>query len=382
MNNNFLLWILCFGLFGIISTELGMMGIVPIVAQKFAISIDDAGWSVSVFSLVVVFCAPIAPLLGSKLRPKSLMLISLTIFSLSSLAAIFVDSFWALLIFRAIPAFFLPIYIALALSMATRISHSKQEALKATARVFAGISAGMVLGVPIASFLGGNYSFGMAMGFFALCTSLAFVATLLFVPNMTNNEAPKITTQLEILKFPLLWVSIFAVICINAGVFGFYSYFSDFLHSITQMSFDFISIVLAVYGGMNMVGNIIAGKALAKNANATIIATLLGMILLYVFIFICAKQELALLIFAVLLGILVGIVNNAVHYVITHPYPQALDFANGLFVSSANIGISTGVALCGLCISLLNTQYTALCAIFLLIIGIATIMFRIRLEKA
>nr|WP_281651308.1 MFS transporter [Helicobacter bilis] len=112
------------------------------------------------------------------------------------------DSFWALLIFRIIPAFFLPIYIALALSMATRLSQNKQEALKATARVFAGISAGMVLGVPIASFLGGNYSFAFAMGFFALCTSLAFLATLLFVPNMTNNEAPKITTQLEILKFP------------------------------------------------------------------------------------------------------------------------------------------------------------------------------------
>ena len=64
----------------------------------------------------------------------------------------FVDSFWALLICRAIPAFFHPIYIALALSMATRLSQNKQEALKATARVFAGISAGMVLGVPIASF--------------------------------------------------------------------------------------------------------------------------------------------------------------------------------------------------------------------------------------
>ncbi|EPY3961168.1 hypothetical protein ACXDGV_000782 [Campylobacter upsaliensis] len=70
-----------------------------------------------------------------------------------------------------------------------------------------------------------------------------------------------------------------------------------------------------------MVGNIIAGKTLAKNANATIITTLLGMMLLYVFIFICAKQKLALFIFAVLLGILVSIVNNAVHYVITHPYP-------------------------------------------------------------
>ena len=95
-----------------------------------------------------------------------------------------------------------------------------------------------------------------------------------------------------------------------------------------------------------MVGNIIAGKTLAENANATIIATLLGMMLLYVFIFICAKQKLTLFIFVVLLGILVSIVNNAVHYVITHLYPQALDFTNELFVSSENIGISTDVALC------------------------------------
>ena len=80
MNHNFLLWILCFGVFGILSTELGMMGIIPIVAQKFSVSIDDAGWSVSVFSLVVVFCAPIAPLLGSKIKPKLLMLISLAVF--------------------------------------------------------------------------------------------------------------------------------------------------------------------------------------------------------------------------------------------------------------------------------------------------------------
>ena len=179
-----------------------MMGIIPIVAQKFSVSIDDAGWSVSVFALMIVFCAPIAPLLGSKFAPKKLMLFCLAIFSLTSLAAMFVGSFWALLIFRAIPAFFHPIYIALALSMATSLATTKEESLKNTAKVFAGVSAGMVLGVPIASFLGRNYSFAFAMGFFALCTSLAFLATLLFVPNMTNNEAPKITTQLEILKFP------------------------------------------------------------------------------------------------------------------------------------------------------------------------------------
>ncbi|ELS3708340.1 hypothetical protein [Campylobacter upsaliensis] len=38
-----------------------------------------------------------------------------------------------------------------------------------------------------------------------------------------------------------------------------------------------------------------------------------------------------------------SIVNNAAHYAITHPYPQAPDFANGRFVSSANIGLSTAM---------------------------------------
>ena len=74
------MWILCFGVFGILSTELGMMGIIPIVAQKFSVSIDDVGWSVSVFALMIAFCAPIAPLLGSKIKPKLLMLISLAVF--------------------------------------------------------------------------------------------------------------------------------------------------------------------------------------------------------------------------------------------------------------------------------------------------------------
>lgn len=43
-----LLFILCFGVFGILSTELGMMGIIPVVSQKFGVSAADVGWTLSV----------------------------------------------------------------------------------------------------------------------------------------------------------------------------------------------------------------------------------------------------------------------------------------------------------------------------------------------
>lgn len=47
--------VLCLGVFGILSTELGIMGIIPIVSQNFSVSISDAGWSVSIFALVILF---------------------------------------------------------------------------------------------------------------------------------------------------------------------------------------------------------------------------------------------------------------------------------------------------------------------------------------
>ncbi|WP_038851690.1 MFS transporter, partial [Campylobacter coli] len=220
--------VLCLGVFGILSTELGMMGIIPIVSQNFSVSISDAGWSVSIFALVITFCAPIVPLLCANFNPKKLMLICLAVFILSSLIAAFVSEFWQLLVFRAIPAFFHPIYIALALSMAANLASDKKDIPKNVGKIFAAVSVGMVLGVPLTSYLGGNFGFEISMLLFVFLNLLSFVATLFFVPNFKKENKVKIGKQLLILRYPLLWISILCVVCINAGIWGFYSYFSDF----------------------------------------------------------------------------------------------------------------------------------------------------------
>lgn len=45
-SNAQIILVFCLGVFGILSTELGMMGIIPIVSQNFSVSISDAGWCV------------------------------------------------------------------------------------------------------------------------------------------------------------------------------------------------------------------------------------------------------------------------------------------------------------------------------------------------
>ncbi|BEJ57969.1 MFS transporter [Campylobacter jejuni] len=379
-SNTQIILVFCLGVFGILSTELGMMGIIPIVSQNFSVSISDAGWCASIFALVITFCAPIVPLLCANFNPKKLMLICLAVFILSSLTSAFVGEFWQLLILRAIPAFFHPIYIALALSMVTNLVEDKKEIPKTTAKIFAAVSAGMVLGVPMTSYFGGNFSFKMAMLFFVFLNTLSFIATLFFVPDFKKVNSVKISKQLLILRYPLLWISILCVICINAGIWGFYSYFSDFLHSVGKMNFTLISIVLAIYGFSNIIGNYIAGKTLVKNANFTLILTPLIMIGFYILLF-SFYSEIILIIFAFILGILAGVMNNGTHFMISYPFPKAANFSNGLFISVANIGLSTGTAICGLVISLSDTRYIIVNTIVLLILGIIMIFVRSRIEK-
>ncbi len=379
-SNAQIILVFCLGVFGILSTELGMMGIIPIVSQNFSVNISDAGWCVSIFALVITFCAPIVPLLCANFNPKKLMLICLAVFILSSLTSAFVGEFWQLLILRAIPAFFHPIYIALALSMVANLVEDKKEIPKATAKIFAAVSAGMVLGVPMTSYFGGNFSFKMAMLFFVFLNTLSFIATLFFVPDFKKVNSVKISKQLLILRYPLLWISILCVICINAGIWGFYSYFSDFLHSVGKMNFTLISIVLAIYGFSNIIGNYIAGKTLVKNANFTLILTPLIMIGFYILLF-SFYSEIILIIFTFILGILAGVMNNGTHFMISYPFPKAANFSNGLFISVANIGLSTGTAICGLVISLSDTRYIIVNTIVLLILGIIMIFVRSRIEK-
>ena len=68
--NNLLIFILTIGVFGIINTEMGVLGILPLLAEKFSISIAQAGLLVSLFALAVAAAGPVMPLLFAGIDRK------------------------------------------------------------------------------------------------------------------------------------------------------------------------------------------------------------------------------------------------------------------------------------------------------------------------
>lgn len=374
-NNNLIILILTIGVFGILNTEMGFIGLIPQIAERFGVSTSTAGWLVSIFAIGIAISGPIMPLLLSKLERKKVMIIVLLIFIISNIISVFTTSFTVLLIARVIPAIFHPVYIALAFSVASDSVNSK-DAPKAVARVFIGVSSGMVVGVPIVNFLATQFNLSIALSFFALVNIIVLILTLIFIPKMPTKKSVTYGTQLSVLKRPLTWMSIIISILFNAAIFGVYSYLTDYLNIVTEAPSHYVSIILFLYGISNILGNIIAGKLLTSIPQTAIFLLPFALIIIYVSMFGLGSFLIPMAIISIFWGTLAGISANITQYVITSSAPDAPDLSNGIFLSAVNSGTTIGTFIGGIFITTLGSNYVIMVGILACVINILFILIR------
>ena len=361
----FLVPILTLGVFGILNTEMGVVGMIPIIAETFGVSVSDAGWTVTVFAVVVALCGPVTPMLFSRFERRRVMVLALCVFIASCLGSMWTDDYRVLLVLRALPALLHPVYVSMAFTVAAA-SVPKHEGPKAVARVFIGVSAGMVLGVPAASFIAGEFSYAAAMGFFAAVNALVLVLTLVFVPSLPAAGALTYGEQLRVLKRPNLWLAAAAVILTNGSTFGFFSYLSDYLKMVTGLDYALVSLVLFVYGAANIVGNVLAGKLLAEHPVKTLRRTPAALAATFIFLAFCGASAAAAVLAVALFGVLTGLSSNNSQYLISEASSDAPEFGNGLFLSCANTGTAAATAFCGLFIDAWGTRASVAGALIVL----------------
>ena len=373
-------FILAVGVFGILNTEMGVVGILPQVSARFGVSVPEAGLLVSGFALIVAIAGPTMPLLFSKLNRKAVMLLSLGVFSVCNVAAIFAPSFPVLLAARVIPAAFHPLYVSMAMAVAGSLGETEAERARGASRVFIGVSAGMVLGAPVASFLASTAALEFALAFFAIVTVAVFTATLALVPSMPVEQPLSYGRQLAILKKPVLIASFLAVLFINGAMFGFYSYLSDYLGILPGLGATGVSALLLVYGGMNIVGNVIAGRVLAENPVRSMLVAPAVLVTLYLALFAAGQLTVPAAILLAVLGIAAGAANTIDQYLVAHAAPEAPDFSNGLYLTAANLGTTVGTSFCGAFITALGTaQFALIGSLVFLAAGIACTVARVRI---
>lgn len=360
-----LLLILAFGVFSILNTEMGIIGILPMAAEMYQVDIVQAGMLVSLFALGVAIAGPTMPLLFSRFNRKHVMLLVLGVFTICNALAVVASDFQLLLVLRVVPAFFHPVYCALAFSVAAA-SVAPEDAPRAVARINMGVAAGMVVGVPISNVLAATFDFSAAMAFFAGVTGLMFLLTMAFVPDLPVTQPMRYGAQLSVLKRPPVWLAIVAVICLNGSIFGVYNYLADYLQKVAALPGELIAVLLLVYGLLNICGSYLGGNLLARCPSVTVRLFPLCTIALYCLLFVGGGKLLPLLAALIVAwGILGGINANINQYLLACVASDAPDFSNGLFLTAANLGCMAGTMISGFFIRSIGLPFVV-CGGFLL----------------
>ena len=373
-NENLIIYIMMLGTFGVLSTEMGVVGILPQIAQYFNVNITQAGLFVSLFALTIAICGIFMPLVFSKFDRKKSFILVLTVFTVFSTIGAFVTDFNIALVCRIIPAIFHPIYCGLALTVAAEIVEP-EKAQDAVSKVIMGVSAGMIVGVPITTFVATNFGYQFSMLWFALVTFIALIATVIFFPSLPGKEQ-SYGNQVKVATTGVFIVSVLGVIFINGGMYTAYSYISEFLNTITNIFGTELSIVLFIYGVASIVGNWAGAKLLNTKTRFTVLSFPIIFSVLMVAVFILGGLKIPMIALMVVWGLLAGIGNDISQYWMVSAAPDAPEFANGIFLSMGNVGVTLGTTIAGAVVLGMGVQHVMLAAIVVMMVDLALIFLR------
>ena len=381
MKSKLLIPVLALGVFGIITTEMGVIGVLPQVSEKFGITASDAGWLVGVFALVVAVTGPLTTLLTSGINRKTVLLVAIAVFAVSNLVCATTSSFAVMFAFRIIPAVVHPVFFALALATAVRLA-PPEEATSAVTKVFAGVTVGFAFGVPLTSYLAENFTVSTAFVFGVVVNVLAFFGILTLLPSAPVTQRMSYGAQVGILRRPRVWLTILSVTFVFAAMFSVYGYFAEYLGGVTGMSGSWISAMLLAFGIAMIFGNFVFGAMLGKSVVRTVVAFPLLYIVVYAVIYLVGPYFAAMTV-AVLVW---GMVHSG-GLVVSQSWmgrdsADAPEFGNSLFISFSNLGITLGTATGGLFLSHLGTRQLVWAGVLFAALALATIIARLSLGRA
>ncbi|MGO4200426.1 MFS transporter [Rhodococcus sp. TAF43] len=338
--------VLAVGVFGIITTEMGIIGVLPQISEKFAIAPATAGWLVGIFALVVAAFGPFVTLLASAINRKTVLLAAIAVFALSNFVYAATSSFEVMFAFRVIPALFHPVFFSVALATAARLVPAEQ-ATRAATKVFAGVTIGFAFGVPLTAYLSEHISVAAAFSFGGVVNLVAFVGILALLPAEPVGQRISYGAQVRIMRRPRLWLTIASIVFVFAAMFSVYSYFAEYLIQVTDMDGAWTGVMLMMFGVVMTIGNFLFGGLLQKN----LVRTVLGFPILCACLYLLVYAAGPYLVPMVAVVIVWGTVHSG-GLIVSQSWlgvdaSAAPEFGNSLFISFSNLGIAVGTAVGG-----------------------------------
>lgn len=263
-----ILLILAMGGFILGLTEFSMMPMLPLISETFSTTPSQSGYAISAYAIGVVVGAPILMMLTANMKKRNALAIFVGMVCVSNALSAFSETLNQLIVFRFLSGLPHGAYFGTAILLATDIAPKGQRSTF-IAKVFLGLTIATIVGVPMVTLIGQNFSWRYCVAGAAVLALIMLVLIFKVLPNRKNATPSTLMSEFGVLKNKLVWTILGIVIVGFGGVFCIYTYIADTILAVTGTPDYTISIAMVMFGIGCTIGNLVLGKLGDKAAMPT-----------------------------------------------------------------------------------------------------------------
>ncbi len=244
-------------IFAVTTAEFSVAGLLATLAHDLQVSIAQVGYLVSIYAAGMALGGPLMVLALARLRQTTALTVVLLLFALAQLGAALTPGYLLLAACRFVQGFAGSAAFGLALAIGARLAGPGRQG-KAAAWIMGGLMIGTVLGLPLATWLGGF------LGWRVVFAGLAGVALLAALLVATRVRAPIVQESgrrsTSALTDAGLWQVFATSFLLIGATFAAFTYFVPLLGQRAGIPAAWIPACLVLYGAATVVGNFACGR--------------------------------------------------------------------------------------------------------------------------
>lgn len=249
---------LAMGGFAIGTSEFVVMGLISEIARSLGVTEPQVGHVVSAYALGVVVGAPLLAIMGAKLPRRTLLLVFMAFYAVGNLASALAPTYGWLVVFRFVAGLPHGAYFGVAALVAAHVSPPEQRGA-AVGRVLMGLSVALLVGNPLATWMGQVFSWRYAFVLVTLIALATVAMTAYVLPK--GMGAPRTDTKRELRDFNRMpvWLALATGAIGFAGMFAVFAYLPPTLVQVTGVRESFVPYALAAFGVGSILGSLAGG---------------------------------------------------------------------------------------------------------------------------
>lgn len=329
------------GTFVLGTAELGVVGMLNLIAEDMKVSISQAGTLVSAYALGLAIGGPVLAALTIHLARRQLLVFSLVLYLAGTVLVVVSTNFGLFVVARALTGSLHGLFVGVALTIAVSIVPPDRVG-RAMAIVIGGLAVSAALGLPLGRLIGQAVGWRGSFVVFVILGVGCLIAILVFIPSVPQTGAGGISAQLRYALAPRVLAVLALALLIFAGQYAVLTYITPFLLQVTGISGALISVFLLAYGAATAVGVFGGGRFADTAAARTLIVATAVLVVALGALYLVRSNPVLVIAALILWGVVgMGLVPSLQYRIVSLAGPGR-DLAATMPASLINAGIAVG----------------------------------------